>query len=169
MQVWSMLRTTPRFNLCHTDAASTSLHDRSKIAISPINFALGTGSSTIWLRHIPVVLSAVVALSWTAPAHSIISESLTSNPEELSASDAKVGPQLSKLMKGPHKDAISSCTRKCLPACMRGGQGGPGLGPLTLRRDPIQFKEGFRSRSYCLSECTQVCAASVTGVPAAVP
>jgi len=36
--------------------------------------------------------------------------------------------------------------------------GAPGLGPMSVRREIVVFKEGFRSRKYCLSECTQVCA-----------
>jgi hypothetical protein len=36
------------------------------------------------------------------------------------------------------------------------GGSGPGLGPLSMRKDPVVFKDGFRSRSYCLSECAQV-------------
>ena len=41
--------------------------------------------------------------------------------------------------------------------------GAPGLGPLTIRHEAVVFKDGFRSRQYCLSECTQVCAASING------
>ena len=36
--------------------------------------------------------------------------------------------------------------------------GAPGLGPLSMRREIIVFKDGYRTRKYCLSECTQVCA-----------
>lgn len=35
--------------------------------------------------------------------------------------------------------------------------GSPGLGPISLRREIVVFKDGFRSRQYCLSECAQVC------------
>lgn len=70
-------------------------------------------------------------------------------------------------MRGPKQQEITNCTRKCLPACIRGGEGAPGLGPLTVRKDLVKFKAGFRTRTYCLSECTQVCAASITGIPAA--
>ena len=42
------------------------------------------------------------------------------------------------------------CTQKCVATCIRGGQDAPGLGPLSFRRDPVQFQEGFRSRGYCL-------------------
>ena len=41
--------------------------------------------------------------------------------------------------------------------------GAPGLGPLALRREPTVFKDTFRSRGYCLGECTQLCSLSVEG------
>jgi hypothetical protein len=34
---------------------------------------------------------------------------------------------------------------------------GPGLGPISMRKEIVVFKSGFRSRAYCLSECAQVC------------
>jgi hypothetical protein len=30
-------------------------------------------------------------------------------------------------------EQVQQCTRKCVPTCIRGGQGSPGLGPMTLR------------------------------------
>jgi len=56
--------------------------------------------------------------------------------------------------------------RNWTPEQQRAVAGAPGLGPLTLRRELVIFKSGFRSRSYCLQECTQVCAASFNGPPA---
>ncbi len=41
--------------------------------------------------------------------------------------------------------------------------GAPGLGPISLRKEVVVFKEGFRTRQYCLSECTQVCYLSIQG------
>lgn len=41
--------------------------------------------------------------------------------------------------------------------------GAPGLGPLSMRRELIVFKDSYRSRKYCLSECTQVCAIQSNG------
>lgn len=35
--------------------------------------------------------------------------------------------------------------------------GAPGLGPLSMSKEVIVFKDGFRSRSYCLTECATVC------------
>ena len=70
---------------------------------------------------------------------------------------------LGKLLKGEKGKQISECSRKCLPTCLRGGQGAPGLGPITLRGDLVVFKDGFRDRKYCLTECTTVCAFSFGG------
>lgn len=33
--------------------------------------------------------------------------------------------------------------------------------PLPRSKEIVVFKEGYRSRSYCLSECTQVCALTI--------
>ncbi len=38
--------------------------------------------------------------------------------------EALRNPQLGRLMAGPKKAEIITCTRKCLPACVRGGEGG---------------------------------------------
>jgi len=65
---------------------------------------------------------------------------------------------LSNLVFSPHpKSAVKACTTKCVSTCTRGGSGAPGLGPASVRKEIIVFKEGFRSRAYCLSECTNIC------------
>ncbi|KIZ07511.1 hypothetical protein MNEG_0445 [Monoraphidium neglectum] len=83
--------------------------------------------------------------------------------------DAERQQPLSRLMAGSNKKAIEGCTRKCVPTCVRGGDGAPGLGPLSVRREPggVVFKESYRSRGYCLSECANVCALTVNGQQAA--
>ncbi|KAL6772298.1 CGL136 [Auxenochlorella protothecoides x Auxenochlorella symbiontica] len=78
-------------------------------------------------------------------------------PGEL-AQDLGKPKVLSKLMAGPKGPEIQACTRKCLPACLRGGQGSPGLGPMSMRKELVVFKSSFHTRNYCLSECSQVCA-----------
>lgn len=83
-----------------------------------------------------------------------------------SAGDTETPRRLSSLMAeggGASKRAVEGCTRKCLPTCVRGGGGAPGLGPLSVRREPggVVFKESFRSRSYCLRECSETCSALV--------
>ncbi|KAF5839500.1 hypothetical protein DUNSADRAFT_674 [Dunaliella salina] len=79
--------------------------------------------------------------------------------------------QLSKVLGGKNGKQVQGCTRTCLPTCVRGGSNGgaPGLGPLSMRRDIIVFKDGFRSRSYCLTECANACSrlaeAKERGIP----
>uniref|UniRef100_A0A7S1I0V8 Uncharacterized protein n=1 Tax=Eutreptiella gymnastica TaxID=73025 RepID=A0A7S1I0V8_9EUGL len=51
----------------------------------------------------------------------------------------------------------NQCIQKCVATCIRGGQDAPGLGPLSLRRDPIQFTDGFRTRPYCIGVCGDYC------------
>lgn len=72
---------------------------------------------------------------------------------------------MGKLLKGEKGKQITDCTRTCLPTCLRGGAGAgaPGLGPITVRKDRVVFKNGFRDRKYCLTECTTVCALSFNG------
>ena len=114
-------------------------------------------------------------------------------PQGLNSADSSNGPRLGSLIEGPkgkqvramacllpdspillpcarpahHQRScaaqIQQCTRKCVPTCLRGGQGAPGLGPMTMRKETasVVFKDGFRSRQYCLSECVEVCALSI--------
>jgi hypothetical protein len=70
---------------------------------------------------------------------------------------------MGKLLKGEKGKEITECTRMCLPTCLRGGAGAPGLGPITVRKDLEVFKNGFRDRKYCLTECTTVCGLSFNG------
>jgi hypothetical protein len=86
-------------------------------------------------------------------------------PQGLSSSDDANEPRvprLGSLLEGPKGKEIQQCTRKCVPTCIRGGQGAPGLGPMSVSREIVVFKDGYRSRKYCLSECIQVCSLSVT-------
>lgn len=71
------------------------------------------------------------------------------------------GPNLATLIKGPNGKEIEKCATKCIATCTRGGSGAPGLGPISVRKAPVVFKEGFRSRQYCLSECTEICSITV--------
>ncbi|GLC38398.1 hypothetical protein PLESTM_000723000 [Pleodorina starrii] len=81
-------------------------------------------------------------------------------PAQLSSAGEAAAVPLSSVVSGPKKREIEGCTRKCVPTCIRGGEGAPGLGPISVRKEMVVFKEGFRSRQYCLSECAQVCALS---------
>ena len=72
--------------------------------------------------------------------------------------DKKPRKALSSYLKGSRGKEIEKCARKCTSTCIRGGQGAPGLGPMAVRRERVVFKEGYRSGSYCLGECVEICA-----------
>ncbi|XP_016483373.1 uncharacterized protein LOC107804068 [Nicotiana tabacum] len=57
----------------------------------------------------------------------------------------------------PKSRQAETCTVKCVNTCIRGGLGSPGEGPLNVRRPLVVFKQGFRSRQYCLVECSDIC------------
>lgn len=84
-------------------------------------------------------------------------------PQSLSASDQEKTPRLGSLIEGAQGKKVQQCARKCVPTCIRGGQGGPGLGQLAVRRETsgVVLKEGYRSRKYCLSECVVICALEI--------
>ncbi|GAX75114.1 hypothetical protein CEUSTIGMA_g2558.t1 [Chlamydomonas eustigma] len=81
-------------------------------------------------------------------------------PGQLRSDGSEPAVRLGSLFSGKKKKEIEQCTRKCVPTCTRGGEG-PGLGPISMRKEIIVFKSGFRSRAYCLSECAQVCSLSI--------
>lgn len=82
-------------------------------------------------------------------------------PAALSAPDLAASPPRRRLSQLTADPAVATCLRRCMPGCVRGGAGAPGLGPAAVRRDPVVFGEGFRDRSTCLRECSEVCALKV--------
>lgn len=54
-------------------------------------------------------------------------------PQGLASADSSTAPRLGALIEGPKGKQVQQCTRKCVPTCIRGGQGAPGLGPMSLR------------------------------------
>mmetsp|Transcript_21480 Transcript_21480/g.29859 ORF Transcript_21480/g.29859 Transcript_21480/m.29859 type:complete len:212 (-) Transcript_21480:148-783(-) len=85
-------------------------------------------------------------------------ENFSNIPQGLVASDTDRPQALSKLVDPKSEKLFKQCASPCLASCVRGGSGAPELGPFSVRKDPVVFKEGFRSRSYCLTECTNLCA-----------
>ncbi|KAK3268647.1 hypothetical protein CYMTET_22864 [Cymbomonas tetramitiformis] len=86
-------------------------------------------------------------------------ETMEDVPQALSSTEAGVSAgeeRLSLFVDGKMNASVRKCATKCVATCTRGGGGAPGLGPLSVRKEPVVFKEGFRSRKYCLSECTKV-------------
>ena len=113
-------------------------------------------------------LSATLALTPTHAALAALERSefyIEDVPQGLSSGDVaeRKTPNLVTLSKGPNGKEIEKCAGKCIVTCTRGGGGAPGLGPLSVRKAPVVFKEGFRSRQYCLNECTEICSITVNG------
>ena len=54
-------------------------------------------------------------------------------PQGLASSDSSRAPSLGALIKGPRGKEVQQCVRACVPTCIRGGQGSPGLGPMSMR------------------------------------
>ena len=67
---------------------------------------------------------------------------LSSGGAEGQAAAAEQRRSFGRALSGPDAGSIQGCTRRCLPACLRGGSGAPGLGPLSLRKELIVFKDG---------------------------
>ncbi|KAK7325351.1 hypothetical protein VNO77_29513 [Canavalia gladiata] len=100
--------------------------------------------------------TAVIASVATADA-TREPETLSNIPQTLSGDctlpkDCKKG----KIQKPKSKKA-ESCTIRCVTTCIRGGEGSPGEGPLNVTRPLVVFKQGFRTRQYCLVECSDIC------------
>ncbi|KAK9808401.1 hypothetical protein WJX73_000918 [Symbiochloris irregularis] len=116
----------------------------------------------LWQNSVPALLAALI-LALASPAEAgvlprapgVASKAFGNIPESLDSAVQKVPEHLGELLRGK---SVEDCARKCIGTCIRGGQGAPGLGPMSMRREIVVFKDGFRSRTYCLSECTQVCA-----------
>ncbi|KAL6629808.1 hypothetical protein ACP70R_029573 [Stipagrostis hirtigluma subsp. patula] len=103
-----------------------------------------------------VALAAVLAVSTPAPAppQASSSDTLCNLPPTLSGEQ---GEKKSKIAH-PKSAKAARCTSKCVSTCVLGGYGAPGVeGPFNIRRPLVVFKDTFRSRQYCLAECSDVC------------
>ena len=116
-----------------------------------------------------VAFGVAACLACGVPAPAALAQSrdefyIEDIPQGLSSGDTgEKGQSLSSLVRGANTKEIEKCAGKCIVTCTRGGGGAPGLGPLSVRKAPVVFKEGFRSRQYCLNECTEICSITVNG------
>ncbi|KAK6127360.1 hypothetical protein DH2020_038903 [Rehmannia glutinosa] len=96
------------------------------------------------------------AIEVAAPAQP--EETLSNIPQTLS-SECTPEQNCKKRYKiqRPKSRKAETCTGKCVTTCIQGGFGSPGEGPFNIRRPLVVFKDGFRSRKYCLSECSDIC------------
>jgi hypothetical protein len=157
------MRATPTAHASTTTtrAARVSSAARSRARVRA-SFEPSSSSSSV----ARAVATAVVALVLARATPSLAEFYIEDVPEGLRASESaerRARPSLRRLTSGPNGGAIEKCANKCLATCARGGGGGPGLGPASVRRDPFVFKESFRSREYCLYECASACSESING------
>ncbi|KAJ7962645.1 Mitochondrial import inner membrane translocase subunit tim-10 isoform 1 [Quillaja saponaria] len=108
------------------------------------------------------LLSAAVVIAASVTAVDAIQESqlpgtLSNIPQTLSGDCPSVKDCKKAKIQRPKSRKAESCTVKCVTTCIRGGEGSPGEGPLNIRRPLVVFKQGFRSRQYCLVECSDIC------------
>ncbi|XP_045793995.1 uncharacterized protein LOC123888854 [Trifolium pratense] len=84
-------------------------------------------------------------------------ETLSNIPQTLSG-ECKTQQDCKKAkIQKPKSRKAESCTGKCVTTCIRGGEGSPGEGPFNVIRPLVVFKQGFRTRQYCLVECSDIC------------
>ncbi|XP_073306323.1 uncharacterized protein [Primulina huaijiensis] len=142
--------------------------------IYPIGGKLPTRSKPVSLANTSVtagkqIASAIAAVAATALVLSAgrsevvgprqQEETLSNIPQTLSSectAELKDCKRRYKIQR-PKSRKAESCTSKCTTVCMQGGFGSPGEGPFSIRRPLVVFKDGFRSRKYCLSECSDIC------------
>uniref|UniRef100_A0A0E0CF43 Uncharacterized protein n=1 Tax=Oryza meridionalis TaxID=40149 RepID=A0A0E0CF43_9ORYZ len=88
-----------------------------------------------------------------AEAEGGAASTLCNVPPTLSGEDKQA-----EKIKHPKSASAMRCTSKCVSTCILGGAGSPGVyGPFNIRRPLVVFKEDFRSRQYCLLECSDIC------------
>uniref|UniRef100_A0A0D9VC17 Uncharacterized protein n=1 Tax=Leersia perrieri TaxID=77586 RepID=A0A0D9VC17_9ORYZ len=132
-----------------------------------------SGAVIIRMLQAPAVvaLSAMLAVS-TSPSPAVTpqqQEAVAATADEEDGGGGastlcNVPPTLSgedkqaEKIKHPKSASAARCTSKCVSTCILGGAGSPGVdGPFNIRRPLVVFKEDFRSRQYCLLECSDIC------------
>ncbi|KAJ1277838.1 hypothetical protein BS78_04G033900 [Paspalum vaginatum] len=121
--------------------------------------AAGGGAAlTLRLLQAPAVVALAAALAVSSPAPvPPPSEPLCNLPPTLSGAEGGRQGEANRI-RHPKSDRAARCTSKCVSTCVLGGYGAPGVaGPFNTRRPLVVFKDTFRSRQYCLVECSDIC------------
>lgn len=109
------------------------------------------------LLQAPAVVALAVALA-VSSSPGPASEPLCNLPPTLSGEDGGGRQGEANRIRHPKSDRAARCTSKCVSTCVLGGYGAPGVaGPFNIRRPLVVFKDTFRSRQYCLVECSDIC------------
>ncbi|XP_003570903.1 uncharacterized protein LOC100841949 isoform X3 [Brachypodium distachyon] len=160
---------------CHTDTSRREPMQPAKPAAglirppAPAKARPSSGVARLLLLRAPaaaVALAAALAVSSSSPAlppapapaqqqaAPAPEDTMRNVPRTLSGEEGKGAERI----KHPRSPMAARCTSKCVSTCVLGGAGAPGVGgPFNVRRPLVVFKDGFRSRQYCLVECSDVC------------
>ncbi|XP_019447615.1 PREDICTED: uncharacterized protein LOC109350771 [Lupinus angustifolius] len=103
-----------------------------------------------------LALTGFLAATSVITSGTELEETLSNIPQTLSGECTTKDSSSCKKPKiqRPKSRKAESCTVKCLTTCIRGDEG---EGPLNLTRPLVVFKQGFRTRQYCLVECSDIC------------
>ncbi|XVE91160.1 hypothetical protein DITRI_Ditri20bG0132200 [Diplodiscus trichospermus] len=105
-----------------------------------------------------LVVAAAVTISAAGAAEvPQDSETLSNIPQTLSGECASIKDCKKPRIQRPKSRKAESCTLNCLATCIKGDERSLGERPLNIRSPSVVFKEGFRSRKYCLVECSDIC------------
>ncbi|MED6124490.1 hypothetical protein PIB30_059381 [Stylosanthes scabra] len=157
---------TSSFPFLRGYAATTTTTRRSTTAIACNSSK--KSSSTLQTRNTVITSSALIGfLTASAVMTSVAmaaldvirepAETLSNIPQTLSGECVAEKDCKKARIQRPKSRKAESCTIKCVTTCIRGGDGSPGEGPLNVRRPLVVFKQGFRTRQYCLVECSDIC------------
>nr|CAD1827882.1 unnamed protein product [Ananas comosus var. bracteatus] len=102
-------------------------------------------STRSFFNPAPVLLALALVLSPPRPSP----DAFSNVPQTLSGDDARRAR-----IQRPKSRKAESCTAKCVGTCIRGGAGSPAKAHSTPL---VVFKQGFRTRQYCLVECSDIC------------
>ncbi|BBM99803.1 hypothetical protein MPTK1_1g23940 [Marchantia polymorpha subsp. ruderalis] len=117
--------------------------------VSELRSLSGAAERRAFRSLLTVLILANAFYSDIAPPNVV--DTFENVPQDLSGGDKP------RRIQRPKSKKAEGCTQKCLGTCIRGGAGSPGEGPFNVRRPMVVFKEGFRSRQYCLIECSDIC------------
>ncbi|AQK68341.1 hypothetical protein Zm00014a_042891 [Zea mays] len=135
----------------------------TQLASRPTSNRPGGGVLRLRLRLLQapavVALAAALAVSSAAtPPPAPAPAPLCNLPPTLSGSDGGGRQGEANRIRHPKSERAARCTSKCVSTCVLGGYGAPGVaGPFNIRRPLVVFKDTFRSRQYCLVECSDIC------------
>ncbi|AEE36190.1 hypothetical protein AtNW77_Chr1g0081271 [Arabidopsis thaliana] len=138
-----------RAKLLYNRGSSKSHQCQCQSRLVTRSAAVRISTATIGAIAAAVMMAAVSVASAELPPPPQDGETLSNVPQTLSGEDCK-----KQRIQRPKSKNAEKCTVKCVNTCIRSGDG---EGPINIRRPLVVFKQGFRSRNYCLVECSDIC------------